>query len=140
MAMSVTSVTFLCQRLSRLWGGEGGVVQIFSLINFNTPFRSCFTKLRLRNILDVNLSIERLYEINGIQTVARRTLPRYEYQHEQVSIRATVLDPKSTFENELLSTSIKLNLIINLRRRSSRAGNSCATLKRLWRNIGRIVI
>jgi hypothetical protein len=31
--MSVTSV-----------GGGAGGVQIFSLINFNTPFRSCFTK------------------------------------------------------------------------------------------------
>ncbi len=50
-------------------------------------------KLRLRNILDVNLSIERIYEI------------------------------------------------INLRRRtSSRGDNSCAILKRLWRNIGRIVV
>jgi hypothetical protein len=38
------------QYLSRLWGGEGwegGWVQIFTFKHFNTPFRSCFTKVRI---------------------------------------------------------------------------------------------
>ncbi len=38
--MSVTSV-----------GGRGWGVQIFTLIHFNTPFRSCFTKLE-KNVIN----------------------------------------------------------------------------------------
>jgi hypothetical protein len=38
--MSVTSVG----------GGPGWGVKIFTLIHFNTPFRSCFTKYREKNV------------------------------------------------------------------------------------------